>query len=231
MSSIIAFSNASCPSPSSLRSAFRPGGSPKKLLAQRCRGPSIRAQCRRPRRRRDYRRPHRRVPGARHGDHAHPGRRATSGGLGLGTSTCSARSLYREYGGTRWCCSFGGRWLLLTTGGPPTDDKPGVTLAPPRDPATPDHLFTIRVDDCRRCTRRSAARGARSCAARDDRRGDAGILPGPRRAPVRDQRVPGLGLACGRWRGRRATRDPAIHDAGGEPRDRAVRRRAACVGC
>ncbi len=32
--------------------------------------------------------------------------------------------------------------------GPPTDDKPGVTLAPPADPDRRDNLFTIRVDDC-----------------------------------------------------------------------------------
>ena len=45
-------------------------------------------------------------------------------------------SLYREYGGTSVVLRFAGAWLLLTTGGPPTDDKPGVTLAAPRDPAT-----------------------------------------------------------------------------------------------
>ena len=43
-------------------------------------------------------------------------------------------SLYREYGGTSVVLRFAGAWLLLTTGGPPTDDKPGVTLAAPRDP-------------------------------------------------------------------------------------------------
>ncbi|HEY4190865.1 MAG TPA: VOC family protein [Candidatus Limnocylindrales bacterium] len=57
-------------------------------------------------------------------------------------------TLYREYGGTSAVLQFGGAWLLLTTAGPPTEDKPGVTLAPPADPDTRDSLFTIRVDDC-----------------------------------------------------------------------------------
>jgi lactoylglutathione lyase len=69
-------------------------------------------------------------------------------------------SLYREYGGTSVVLRFAGAWLLLTTGGPPTDDKPGVTLAAPRDPATVDHLFTIRVDDCRAVYETLRARGA-----------------------------------------------------------------------
>ena len=51
-------------------------------------------------------------------------------------------------------------FALLVTGGPPTDDKPGVTLAPPRDPSTPDHLFTIRVRDCRSAYETLRERGA-----------------------------------------------------------------------
>jgi catechol 2,3-dioxygenase-like lactoylglutathione lyase family enzyme len=57
-------------------------------------------------------------------------------------------TLYREYGGSSVVLQFAGAWLLLTTSGPPTDDKPGVTLAPPADPDRRDNLFTIRVDDC-----------------------------------------------------------------------------------
>ncbi len=69
-------------------------------------------------------------------------------------------SLYREYGGTSVVLRFAGAWLLVTTGGPPTDDKPDVTLAAPRDPATLDHLFTIRVDDCRAAYETLRVRGA-----------------------------------------------------------------------
>jgi catechol 2,3-dioxygenase-like lactoylglutathione lyase family enzyme len=57
-------------------------------------------------------------------------------------------SLYREYGGTSVVLQLGGAWLLLVTGGGPTDDKPGVTLAPPADPDRRDQLFTMRVADC-----------------------------------------------------------------------------------
>ncbi len=56
--------------------------------------------------------------------------------------------LYREYGGTSAVFSFNGTWLLLVTGGEPTADKPGVTFAPPGDPAFVEHSFTIRVGSC-----------------------------------------------------------------------------------
>jgi catechol 2,3-dioxygenase-like lactoylglutathione lyase family enzyme len=75
------------------------------------------------------------------------------------TDVLGAR-LHREYGGDSAVLTFNGSWLLLVTGGPPTDDKPGVTLAPPRDPATADHLFTIRVRDCRAAYETLRERGA-----------------------------------------------------------------------
>lgn len=56
-------------------------------------------------------------------------------------------TLYREYGASV-VLQFAGAWLLLVSGGEPTEDKPTVTLAPPSDPDRLDHLFTIRVDDC-----------------------------------------------------------------------------------
>lgn len=70
-------------------------------------------------------------------------------------------SLYREYGGTSIVLQLGRAWLLLVAGGGPTADKPDVTLRPPDDPSVRDHLFTMRVDDSRGCTRPSAraARG------------------------------------------------------------------------
>lgn len=57
--------------------------------------------------------------------------------------------LYREYGGTSCVIQFLENWILLVTGGPPTEDKPGVHLAAPKDPNSISHLFTIRVSDCR----------------------------------------------------------------------------------
>jgi catechol 2,3-dioxygenase-like lactoylglutathione lyase family enzyme len=56
--------------------------------------------------------------------------------------------LHREYGGSSAVFDLGGSWLLLVTGGGPTEDKPDVTFAPPADAARVDHSFTIRVADC-----------------------------------------------------------------------------------
>lgn len=38
-------------------------------------------------------------------------------------------------------------WLILNEGGPPTDDKPGVTLAPPTDLTKADGFLNVRVAD------------------------------------------------------------------------------------
>lgn len=35
--------------------------------------------------------------------------------------------------------------LLVVSGGPPTEGKPGVTFAPPADPDRVDHQLTIRL--------------------------------------------------------------------------------------
>ena len=37
-------------------------------------------------------------------------------------------TVYREYGGTSCVLRFLGTWLLLVTGGGPTEDKPTVTF-------------------------------------------------------------------------------------------------------
>jgi catechol 2,3-dioxygenase-like lactoylglutathione lyase family enzyme len=58
-------------------------------------------------------------------------------------------TLVREYGGTSSVFRFQGAWLLLVTGGGPTDDKPTVTFEPPVDPDRVSHSMTIRVPDCR----------------------------------------------------------------------------------
>ncbi len=68
--------------------------------------------------------------------------------------------LYREYGGSSVVMRFLGTWLLLVTGGGPTEDKPGVTFAPPADPAAASHEMTIRVRDCRAAYETLRARGA-----------------------------------------------------------------------
>jgi len=68
--------------------------------------------------------------------------------------------LHREYGGTSAVFQFQGAWLLLVTGGGPTDDKPDVEMAAPRSPDLVDHAFTIRVPDCRVAHETLSARGA-----------------------------------------------------------------------
>lgn len=68
--------------------------------------------------------------------------------------------LYREYGGTSAVLTFAGTWLLLVTGGGPTEDKPTVTFAVPADPDAVGHAMTIRVADCQAAYATLQARGA-----------------------------------------------------------------------
>jgi catechol 2,3-dioxygenase-like lactoylglutathione lyase family enzyme len=68
--------------------------------------------------------------------------------------------LYREYGGSSIVFRFQGAWLLVVTGGGPTEDKPSVTFAPPPDPDSVSQSFTIRVQDCRAAYATLSARGA-----------------------------------------------------------------------
>lgn len=69
-------------------------------------------------------------------------------------------SLYGEYGGTSVVLSLGNAWILIVTGGGPTDDKPSVVLAPPSDPDLRDNLFTMRVADCQAAYDELLGRGA-----------------------------------------------------------------------
>ena len=57
-------------------------------------------------------------------------------------------TVYREYGGTSCVLQFQGSWLLVVSGGGPTEDKPGVTFEAPGDPSHVSHAMTIRVADC-----------------------------------------------------------------------------------
>lgn len=68
--------------------------------------------------------------------------------------------LFREYGGTSVVLSFQRNWLLLVTGGPPTDDKPSVTFTPPPDPDVVSHQLTLRVPDCQAAYEVLRERGA-----------------------------------------------------------------------
>lgn len=81
-------------------------------------------------------------------------------------------NVHREYGGTSCVLTFQGTWLLLVTGGGPTDDKPTVTFAPPSDPDRVSHQLTMRVPDCRRAYEILRARGAEFLTPPNDRGGE-----------------------------------------------------------
>ena len=68
--------------------------------------------------------------------------------------------VYREYGGTSCVLRFGGGWILLVTGGGPTEDKPEVVFAPPSTPNQVSHAMTIRVPDCHAVFEALSDRGA-----------------------------------------------------------------------
>jgi catechol 2,3-dioxygenase-like lactoylglutathione lyase family enzyme len=68
--------------------------------------------------------------------------------------------LWREYGGSSLVLRFLGNWLLIVTGGGPTEDKPSVSFAPPPDRDTVSSSFTIRVGDCQAAYETLRSRGA-----------------------------------------------------------------------
>lgn len=70
-------------------------------------------------------------------------------------------TVVREYGGTSAVLSYQGAWLLLVTGGGPTDDKPTVSFVPPDDLDRVSHAMTLRVPDCQAAYETLRARGAR----------------------------------------------------------------------
>ena len=76
--------------------------------------------------------------------------------------------LYREYGGTSVVLRFLGNWILLVTGGPPTEDKPQYTFAAPQQPTTVTRAWTIRVPDCHQAFDELSARGAKFVTAPKD---------------------------------------------------------------
>ena len=80
--------------------------------------------------------------------------------------------LFREYGGTSAVLEFQGNWLLLVTGGGPTEDKPGVVFSPPPDPNRVSHQLTMRVPDCRAAYDVLRSRGADFLTPPVDRGGE-----------------------------------------------------------
>lgn len=81
-------------------------------------------------------------------------------------------TVYREYGGTSCVLQFQESWLLLVTGGGPTEDKPDVTFEAPADANRVSHAMTIRVADCRAAYESLKARGAQFLTPPYDRGGE-----------------------------------------------------------
>jgi catechol 2,3-dioxygenase-like lactoylglutathione lyase family enzyme len=60
-------------------------------------------------------------------------------------------------------------WIIINTGGPPTDDKPTVTLESPRDPDRTSSFLNIRVADIHAVYEQWSARGAQFLTPPTDR--------------------------------------------------------------
>ena len=77
--------------------------------------------------------------------------------------------LYREYGGDSCVLTLLGTWLLLVTGGGPTEDKPEVTLETPPDPKRTSAFLNIRVADIASAYQQWRAAGAEFLTEPQDR--------------------------------------------------------------
>jgi catechol 2,3-dioxygenase-like lactoylglutathione lyase family enzyme len=60
-------------------------------------------------------------------------------------------------------------WIIINTGGPPTDDKPTVTLESPRDPDRVSSFLNIRVADIHAVYEQWSACGAQFLTPPTDR--------------------------------------------------------------
>jgi catechol 2,3-dioxygenase-like lactoylglutathione lyase family enzyme len=60
-------------------------------------------------------------------------------------------------------------WIIINVGGPPTDDKPNVTLATPHDPDHVSSFLNIRVADIHAVYDQWSARGAQFLTPPTDR--------------------------------------------------------------
>jgi len=60
-------------------------------------------------------------------------------------------------------------WIIINTGGGPTDDKPTVTLETPRDPNRVSSFLNIRVADIQTVYEQWSARGAQFITPPTDR--------------------------------------------------------------
>ena len=80
--------------------------------------------------------------------------------------------LYREYGGDSAVFEFQDAWLLIVTGGEPTEGKPGVYFKPPKDLDHVSFQMTIRVPDCHASYEILKSRGAKFLTPPIEREGE-----------------------------------------------------------
>ena len=69
--------------------------------------------------------------------------------------------LFREYGGDSTVLKLMEHWILLVTGGGPTEDKPDTVFEPIEDRNKVNHSFTIRVENCQESYDILSKRGAK----------------------------------------------------------------------
>ena len=72
-------------------------------------------------------------------------------------------------GGEPAIIALANSWIVINTGGPPTDDKPTVTLEPPGDLDRVSSFLNIRVADIHAVYERWRARGAEFLTPPTDR--------------------------------------------------------------
>src|SRR5437879_8071391 len=73
------------------------------------------------------------------------------------------------YAGEPSIVALANSWIIITVGGPPTDDKPTVTLETPRDPDLVSSFLNIRVADIHAICEQWRDRGAEFLTPPTDR--------------------------------------------------------------
>ena len=83
-------------------------------------------------------------------------------------------------------------WIIINTGGGPTDDKPSVVLEAPTDPDRVSAFLNIRVADIAAVYADWSAKGGHPSPSRRPRRRDLLLPARPRRPPDRGRPEPAL---------------------------------------
>lgn len=79
---------------------------------------------------------------------------------------------YDSYGGTTAVYQFQGTWLIVTTEGGPTEDKPDIAMVAPVDPTKASVSLTMRVPSCQDAYDVLKGRGAQFVTPPYEREGE-----------------------------------------------------------